>query len=103
MVRAVAIVQAMDPKQKEQLADELFHAQPNMLASVLVLRQLGVSLQKIDFALVILFVCFQAMEESGLTGPVITEDEQDRQLRRFTAITQLSIGTIPRWGARRSS
>ena len=67
LVSAVTGVQAMDMKQKEQLADEIFRSQPNMLGSVLVLNRLGVSLQKIEFALNILFVCYKAMKASGLT------------------------------------
>jgi hypothetical protein len=45
----------------------------------LVQKQLGVSLEKM------LLVCFQAMKESGLTWPLITEDEQQRQMERFVA------------------
>ena len=33
----------------------------------------------------ILLICFQAMKESGLTWPLITEDEQDKQLARYVA------------------
>lgn len=90
LVSAITSVQAMDMKQKEQIADEIFRSQPNMLGSVPVLNRLGVSLQKIDFALNILFVCFRAMKASGLTWPTISEDDQDRQLRRFTAIIQFA-------------
>jgi hypothetical protein len=87
MARALIAAQAMDLQQKEQLADEVFRAQPNLLGSVVVLPQLGVALPKVDFAIEILFVCFLAMKKSGLTWPVITEDDQDRQLQRFVAIT----------------
>lgn len=88
MARALLAAQAMDLQQKEQLADEVFRAQPNLLGSVVVLPQLGVALSKVDFAVEILFVCFLAMKESGLAWPVITEDDQDRQLQRFVAITR---------------
>lgn len=70
---------------KEHLADELFRDQPNMFGSFLVQQQMGVSLEKMEFLLDILFICFQAMKESGLTWPLITEDEQDRQLGRYVA------------------
>lgn len=88
MAKALIAAQAMDLQQKEQLADEVFRAQPNLLGSVVVLPQIGVALSKVDFAVEILFVCFLAMKESGLTWPVITEDDQDRQLQRFVAITR---------------
>jgi len=32
-----------------------------------------------------LLICFQAMKESGLSWPLITEDEQDKQLARYVA------------------
>jgi hypothetical protein len=85
LARAVATVRAMDMKHKEQLADELFRAQPHMFGSCLVQKRLGVSLKKMDFLLDILFICFQAMKESGLTWPLIAEDELDRQLQRYVA------------------
>ena len=78
----------MDAEQKEQLADQLFRVQPYVLASFLVQKQLGVSLEKMDFLVDILLICFQAMKESGLTWPLITEDEQERQMARFVATVQ---------------
>lgn len=90
MVRAIITAQALDLKRKEQLADEVFQAQPNMLSSVLALSRFEIDLEKIDFALDMLFICFLAMKESDLTWPVITEDDQDRQLRRFTAISRFA-------------
>lgn len=88
LARAIATVRAMDMKQKEQLADELFRAQPHLFGSFLVQKQLGVSLEKMDFLIDLLLICFQAMKESGLIWPVITEDELDRQLQRYIAIVK---------------
>lgn len=85
LCRAIEKMRAMDREQKEALADELFRDQPNMLASVLVQHQMGVSPEKMEFLLELLFVCFQSMRESGLDWPLITEDEQDRQLARYVA------------------
>lgn len=86
LTKAIATVRAMDLKQKEQLADELFHAQPNLFGSALVQTRLGVSLEKVEFLLDLLFVCFQAMKESDLPWPLITEDDLERQANRFSAI-----------------
>ena len=83
LVRAIATVRAMDMKQKEQLADELVNEQPHMFASFLVQKRLGASLAKMDFLLDIMFICFQAMKESGLKWPLITEEELDREMKRF--------------------
>ncbi len=82
---AVARVQAMNRQQKEQLVDEVFRQQPAMLNSFLVQRQLGVSIEKMEFLLEILLTCFQAMKESGLPWPTITEDDQDQQLQDYLA------------------
>ncbi len=90
LVSAIKALQTMDMQQKALLADEIFREQPNLLGSVLVLPQLGVSLQKIEFALEILFVCFKAMKASGWVWPIISEDDLDRQSRRFTAIIQFA-------------
>ena len=75
----------MDLTQKEQLADDLARAQPHLFASFLVQQRLGVSLAKMDFLLDILLIGFQAMKESGQIWPLITEDEQDRQMARLVA------------------
>lgn len=83
LVQAIATVRAMDMKQRQQLADELLRDQPHMFASFLVQKRLGASLAKMDFLLDILFICFQAMKESGLNWPLITEEELDRQMRHY--------------------
>lgn len=90
LVSAIKASQAMDMQRKALLADEIFREQPNLLGSVLVLPKLGVSLQKVEFALEILFVCFKAMKASGFVWPIISEDDLDRQSRRFTAIIQFA-------------
>ena len=86
LFRAIAAVQKMDNEQKIQLADEIFVSQPNMLGSFLVLPKLGVPTKKIGLAFDTMLLCFQAMKESGLTWPVITEDDLERQSARTTAI-----------------
>jgi hypothetical protein len=86
LLRAIQAVQEMNNEQKLGLAEEIFSSQPNMLGSVLVLPRFGVSAAKQEFVLEILFLCFQAMKESGLTWPLITEDEQENQLRRHNIL-----------------
>lgn len=85
LTTAIQTIRAMSMSQKEQLVDEVFLKQPNMLGSFLVQKQMGVSLEKMEFLLEILLICFQVMKESRLTWPLITEDEQDKQLSRYTA------------------
>jgi hypothetical protein len=88
LVSAVVKVQAMSVKEKEQLAGEVFKKQPHVLASCLVQKQLGVCLEKMEFLVELMLICFQAMKESGLTWPLITEDEQERQMARY-------VGAVP--------
>ena len=88
LAKAIATVRAIDVKQKEQLADELSRTQPSLFGSFLVQTRLGVSLEKMEFLLDILFVCFQAMKESGLPWPLITEDDLDLQSKLFSAIAR---------------
>ena len=73
----------MNMSQKERLADEVFQKQPHVLASCLAQKQLGVCLEKMEFLVELMLICFQAMKESGLTWQLITEDEQERQLARY--------------------
>jgi hypothetical protein len=95
VVSAVKSVSAMDLRQKEALADELFLAQPNMFGSVLVLQRMGVSPEKMDFALNLLLICFQAMKETGLAWPLITEAEQDKQMARYVAAVRFGEDLPP--------
>ena len=58
-------------------------AADSVLASFPVQQQLGVSPAKMDFLLEILLICSQAMKESGLIWPLITEGEQERYTGRL--------------------
>ena len=92
LARAITAVQAMDFRGKERLADEVFRAQPHLFGSFLVQQRLGVSLDKMEFLLELLLVCFQAMKESGLTWPVITEADLERQSQRYVASVKFGDG-----------
>src|ERR1700677_2290460 len=80
----------MSLAQREALADEIRQRQPYMLASCFVQSRLGAKPATIEFLLHVLFVCYQSMKESGLQWPVITEDEQDRQMQRWIGAVQFS-------------
>lgn len=84
LANAVRKVRAMDLAQQERLADELFQAQPHVLASFLVQQKLRVSAPKMNFLIEIMLICFQAMKESRLVWPRISEDEQERQMKRLS-------------------
>lgn len=93
LAAAIRKVRAMNLKEKEALADEIHHRQPYMLASCLVQSRLGVEPSAVEFLLNILLVCYQSMKESGLQWPVITEDEQERQMQRWIGAVQFSEHT----------
>lgn len=80
----------MSLKEKEALAEEIHRRQPHMLASCLVQSRLGVEPAAVEFLLNILLVCYQSMKESGLQWPVITEDEQERQMQRWIGAVRFS-------------
>ncbi len=55
----------MTTPQQEDLADEIFKAQPNMFGSILTLPKMGVPTDRMEFPVKMLLVCFQAVKESG--------------------------------------
>lgn len=86
LVTAEARVRAMTIVEKTALADELYRLQPNLLASCLVQPKFGVSLEKLEFLIELVLISFEAMRLSGHSWPLITEDEQERQLTRLTGV-----------------
>jgi len=92
MVRAINDVNAMSLTQKEQLSDEIFAKQPNLLGSILVLSRMGVSMPHLEVALHVLLVAFQAMKRSGRVWPTVTEDHQEACLERLTARMRFNEG-----------
>jgi len=90
LAAAIRKVRSMSLQEKEALAEEIHRCQPHMLASCLVQSRLGVEPAAVEFLLNILLVCYQSMKESGLQWPVITEDEQERQMQRWIGAVQFS-------------
>jgi hypothetical protein len=103
LTQAAVAVTRMDHGQREQLADEIYLQQPNLLASVVVQHQMGASLPQTEDLLNILLVAYQAMKMSGHHWRVISEDDQDLCLQRLTGkarfIEGLDAGSIRRAGA----
>jgi hypothetical protein len=90
LAAAINKVRAMDMAQRLSLAEEISAAQPHLLASCLVQTRLGLDASAVDILLNILLVCYQAMKESGHQWPLISEDEQERQLNRLTGAVLFS-------------
>ena len=83
LTAAVKKIERMTLADKSALIDEIHEQQPNLLASCLVQPRLGVTLEKLEFLLHILMVCFQAMKASARQWPLISEDFQEQQLERL--------------------
>jgi hypothetical protein len=80
---AIKKVRSMSLTAKSALTDDIYKEQPNLLASCLVQPRLGATEHAVEFLLNILLVSFQAMRESGHHWPLISEEEQERQLERL--------------------
>lgn len=92
LARAIEAVRAMSMERKAALADEVFQQQPTLFGVFLVQTRLGVSFEKMEFLLELLFVSFLAMRETGLQWPRISEDELDRQAARLSATVNFAEG-----------
>jgi hypothetical protein len=90
LAAAIRAATAMDIKDKEHVCDTIHATQPNLLASVLVLRSFGISMPTIEIVLNILIVLHLAIVESGQALATVTEDDQDRELSRFTASVKVA-------------
>ena len=90
LAAAIRKIRSMNLQEKEALADEIHRRQPHMIASCLVQSRLGAEPAAVELLLNILLVCYQSMKESGLQWPLITEDEQERQMQRWTGAVQFS-------------
>ena len=91
LAAAIPAATAMDIKEKERVCDMILATQPNLLASVLALRSFGISMPTIEIVLNILIV-LGAIVESGQVLATVKEDDQDRELSRYTASVRFAEG-----------
>lgn len=96
---AIRLAASMGIREKETVCDRIYAAQPNLLASVLAQRSLGVTMPNLDVVLNILIVLQLAIEESGQMLAAVSVADQERELRRFTAAVRftenLAIEAVP--------
>jgi hypothetical protein len=85
----------MNLGQREQLADEVHAAQPNLFYSVLVLNRYGASFVQLEVVLNILFVFYLAMKATGRNWQLISEAIQERCLTRLTGRIRFIEGLTP--------
>ena len=81
-VTALSVVRAMNSAGRERLADEIFKAQPDFLASVLCLGGRGITNENLEVLLNILLTCYEAVRASDLTLPLISDSVQETCLAR---------------------
>lgn len=82
----------MGLREKESVLDRVYAQQPNLLGSVLAVRSFGVDMATLDVLLDILTVLHLAVEESGQVLAKVTEDDQERELRRYAASVRFAEG-----------
>ena len=100
LVDAVLRVERMSFTERERLADEVHARQPNLFFSVLVLQRYGATLVQMEVVLNLLLVFHEAMKISGSGSaskwPVISEDVQERCLKRISGRVRFIKGLSPR-------
>ena len=95
LVDAVLRVERMSFAERERLAEEIQVSQPNLFYSVLVLQRYGATLGQIEVVLNLLLVFHEAMKISGGSWPVVSEDVQDRCLKRVSGRVRFIEGLSP--------
>ena len=78
--RAIQKADKLAIDEKVAIFDKIHIEQPNILASILVQKQLGNSLEQIEVLLNILLVSYLALEESGIKIVQVSEQEQETQM-----------------------
>ena len=81
---AVLRFDSMTFQDRERLAEEVHARQPNLFFSVVVLQRYGATLEQLEVVLNLLLVFYEAMKISGRAWPIISEDVQERCLKRIS-------------------
>ena len=92
LIKAIKQSNEMDLIASEKVIDEIHQEQPNLLASVLVQNQLGNKLEDVEVLLKILIVIYLALKYSGVNLETITEQQQERELAKYTEHLRLLDG-----------
>ena len=95
LVDAVLRVERMSFAERDRLADEVHARQPNLFLSVLVLQRYGATLAEVEVVLHLLLVLHEAMKISGSGWPLISEDVQERCLKRIAGRVRFIEGLAP--------
>lgn len=82
IAKAVLVVNSLNVSGKKQLVDEIFQTQPNLLASILVLKRLATPDADLEVALNILFICYEAVRASNIKIANVSEVDYECCLAR---------------------
>ena len=93
----------MSFQDRDRLAEEVHAGQPNLFFSVLVLQRYGATLEQIEVVLNLLLVLHEAMKSSGRRWPVVSEDVQERCLKRISGRVRFIEGLTPQRQAQATS
>lgn len=100
VAEAKRVVDSLAFRDKEQLVDEIFKTQPNLLASVLVLTRKGVTNEDLDVLLNILFICYEAVRAAGIQIPQVSESVQELCLARIVGRSKFIEGLSSKMSAK---
>ena len=81
LANAIHELSRMSVGDQQLLADEIYRAQPNLLASVLALSSFDVHVSRIEFALRSLLLIFLAQKRNG--NEVVTHGRSSRRITRL--------------------
>ena len=95
LATAAIAVRRMNLQQRMQLTDEIHARQPQLLASILVLPRYGATFVELDVPINILLTFYQAMKASSREWPDVTEDVQERCLKRVAGRVRFIEGLTP--------
>lgn len=82
----------MTLKEKEAVIDEIYIEQPALLASILVQKQMGNTLEQMDVLINILLVAHLALKEDGVKLVKVSELEQDKEMAKYVGHVRFSEG-----------
>jgi hypothetical protein len=92
LASAISQLEGMTLSDKEQLCDDIYQTQPNLLGSVLSSSRMGPAMTQIEVLLDILMVIHLALRVSAPRLKLITEADQDQALQRLVATVKFSEG-----------
>ncbi|WP_313915079.1 hypothetical protein [Tahibacter sp.] len=90
LVGAIRQIERMTVQDKLEMADAIFIEQPNLLASVLCMARAEYPPEHVDVLLDLLMITIRAVSDAGIRLEVISEEAQDRELRRLVAMINFS-------------